>query len=107
MIPLLHAVTGANAFCAPCTWSALTGWSSQTWPEKPMFNADRLYRADELGEIANTSTLAKWRMRGIGPPFLELEGQVLFEGAALNAYLASKRVRPTDEPPASADDDTA
>ena len=65
-----------------------------------VFNPNRLYRADELGEIAPESTLAKWRHRGTGPAYLKMEGhRIRYEGSALNAYLASKRVRPTDEPP--------
>ena len=40
MTMLLHLVTGTAENCAPCAWSALTGLSSNTWPDKPMTDND-------------------------------------------------------------------
>ena len=36
MDKLLHSVTGNARLCAPWAWSALTGYSSNTWPDKTM-----------------------------------------------------------------------
>ena len=45
---LLHPVSGNNSFCAPCAWSALTGWSSDTWPDKPMTDGEEHHVLDKL-----------------------------------------------------------
>ena len=36
----LHPVSGSARNCAPCVWSALTGWSSDSWPDKPMTDGE-------------------------------------------------------------------
>ena len=36
MPAFLHRVTGSAEYCGPCALSALTGWPSETWPDKPM-----------------------------------------------------------------------
>ena len=46
--PPLHRVTGSNTHCAPCAWSALTGWSSDAWPDKPMTDGEEHHALDKL-----------------------------------------------------------
>ena len=48
MPALLHRVTGAAHYCAPCSWSALTGLSSDTWPDVPMTDFDEWGKLDQL-----------------------------------------------------------
>lgn len=44
----LYTVTGSAKFCAPCAWSALTGWSSDTWRDDPMTDNAEHYALDKL-----------------------------------------------------------
>ncbi len=61
-----------------------------------MFNASRLYRASdpELEIIASPGVLAQWRHRGVGPVYIKLSNRILYEGAALNAWIEAHRVEP-------------
>ena len=45
---LLHPVTGSRRYCAPCAWSALTGVSSNTWPDKPMTDNEEHFALERL-----------------------------------------------------------
>ena len=48
MNTLLHRVTGNARNCAPCAWSALTGLSSDTWPDKPITDYEEWAALDRL-----------------------------------------------------------
>ena len=60
------------------------------------FDNDRLYRTTDpaLAIIATRGTLAQWRHRGEGPRYVRLAGRVLYEGKALNEFLAARTVEP-------------
>ena len=53
--------------------------------------------AEYLG--LSTSTLAKMRLRGDGPPYSKLGGAVIYEIQILDAYVAAQRRRSTSEDP--------
>ena len=61
------------------------------------FDADRYYRTDDpaLAVIATRGTLAQWRHRGYGPPYVRFGNRVLYRGVALNDWLDAHRVEPT------------
>ncbi|MFC3711206.1 helix-turn-helix transcriptional regulator [Sphingoaurantiacus capsulatus] len=44
------------------------------------------------------STLEKWRVAGMGPPFLKLGKLVRYSRQDLEAWLNARRVRSTSEP---------
>ena len=60
------------------------------------FEDDRYYttRDSELRLIATPGTMAQWRCRGEGPPFVKYGNRVLYEGQALNEFLDAHRVEP-------------
>ena len=60
------------------------------------FEDDRYYRTDDpaLALIATRGTLAQWRSRGIGPPYIRYGNRILYLGADLNAWLDYHVVRP-------------
>jgi hypothetical protein len=41
-----------------------------------------------------TSRLARWRSKGVGPNYIKIEGRVLYDMAALTAFLDVSRVQP-------------
>ncbi len=45
---LLHEVTGSARLCGPCAWSALTGMSSDSWPDAPTRVDAPAYEFDRL-----------------------------------------------------------
>ena len=64
-----------------------------------MFDDNRLYLAGDpaLRVLGRPSTLAHWRSeRGRGPAFIQLGSRVAYRGSDLNAWLATRSVRPTD-----------
>ena len=68
-----------------------------------MFGLDegRAYRASDeaLRQIASEAMLAKWRCVGKGPPFVKVEGKVLYDGGDLIRWLRERRVLPPDGAP--------
>lgn len=60
------------------------------------FQDDRLYRTTdpELAIIGTKGTLAQWRHRGVGPRYVRFGNRVLYEGRALNEFLAAHVVDP-------------
>lgn len=58
------------------------------------FEDDRYYRTSdpELLVIATPGTMAKWRCRGIGPPYIRFGGRILYIGRDLNEWLEKHRV---------------
>ena len=45
--------------------------------------------------LGRPSTLAHWRSAGRGPAFIKIGSRVAYAGAALNDWLKSRTVRPT------------
>ena len=66
-----------------------------------MFTDDTLYdpRHADLTALVSSSTLAQWRHESRGPAYIKIGARVFYRGADLNAWLASRTVRPTDAPP--------
>jgi predicted DNA-binding transcriptional regulator AlpA len=64
-----------------------------------MFDDDKLYLAGHqaLLVLGRPSTLAHWRSEGRGPAYLKLGSRVAYRGSDLNAWLAARTVRPTDD----------
>lgn len=60
------------------------------------FQDETYYRTDapELAVIATRGTLAQWRHRGEGPPYVRFGNRVLYQGAALNAWLDQRVIEP-------------
>ena len=60
------------------------------------FDPDRYYRTDapELAVVATRGTLAQWRHRGDGPPYVRFGNRVLYHGAALNTWLDEHVIEP-------------
>ena len=60
------------------------------------FDVDLFYRPDDpaLARFWAVKTLANLRSAGRGLAYLKIGGRVLYEGAALNAYLEACRVEP-------------
>ena len=58
------------------------------------FEDDRYYptSAPELRVLGSRGTLAQWRHRGVGPPYIRFGNRVLYEGRALNGWLDAQRV---------------
>lgn len=61
------------------------------------FEADKYYTTDapELEFLGKPSTLAQWRHRGEGPPYIRFGNRVLYKGSDLNEWVESMRVIPT------------
>ena len=64
-----------------------------------MFDNDRFYTASDpqLLALVPYSTLAHWRTDGRGPAYVKIGHRVVYSGADLNAWLASRRVQPTEK----------
>ena len=62
--------------------------SLQDYPFQPT----HLYRSTdpELRVIAARSTMAHWRQKGIGPPYIRMGTKVLYPGYELNNAIAAK-----------------
>ena len=60
------------------------------------FEDTRFYRTTdpELTIIGTRGTMAQWRHRGEGPPYVRFGNRVLYEGAAINVWLDARRVEP-------------
>lgn len=69
-----------------------------------MFEDDKLYLANDpaLRPLGSYMTLAHWRHEGRGPAFIRLGRRIGYMGKALNEWLASRTVQPSDEPRAAA-----
>lgn len=65
-----------------------------------MFDPDKIYVTDDpqLLTIARKSTLATWRCRGRGPPYVKLGSRVGYFGRDLNEWLLGRIVRPAMRP---------
>ena len=61
-----------------------------------LFERDRNYVLGdpELEVIGDREKLAQWRHKGIGPAFYRLGRKIVYRGADLNAWAASRRVEP-------------
>ena len=46
--------------------------------------------------------LAKWRCIGKGPPYVKIEGKVVYDGGDLIRWLKKRRVMPPDGAPLAA-----
>ena len=59
---------------------------------------DRFYRPSDpsLRKIATVGTLAHWRHRGLGPPYVRYGNRVLYRGRDVLAWLEGHTVYPTD-----------
>jgi hypothetical protein len=55
--------------------------------------------ADQLG--LKLQTIKKWRVLGIGPEYVRLNGVVYYEGDKVQAWLAANRHQSTAEYPTS------
>lgn len=56
-------------------------------------NTERLTEREAADEVRRTpETLKRWRRLRKGPPFIRLQGRVLYDRAKLNAWLASQEV---------------
>lgn len=65
--------------------------------EKPV--SRRLHRKQAAGYIGvSISWLDKSRLRGDGPPFLQIGGRIVYDTADLDSYLSSCRRQSTSEP---------
>lgn len=67
-----------------------------------MFDPEKFYRPqdEEMRKVASVGTLAQWRYRGnVGPPYIKIGGggKILYEGRALNDWLAAHRVEPRQD----------
>lgn len=64
-----------------------------------MFDNDKLYRATDpaLLVLGRRGTLARWRTEGTGSAYIKLGSRVAYRGSHLNAWLADRTVRPTDD----------
>ena len=62
-----------------------------------MFDDNRLYPASDpaLRAIAPYSTMAHWRSEGRGPAYIKVGARVSYSGRALNEWLRSQTVQPT------------
>ena len=60
-------------------------------PEKLCLSTD-----PELDVLGTPSTRAHWRCEGRGPAYVKLGSRVAYSGAALNEWLRSRTVQPTD-----------
>ena len=60
------------------------------------FEPDRYYKTDDpaLAVIATRGTLAQWRHRGDGPPYVRFGNRVLYLGEALNRWLDARVIEP-------------
>ena len=60
------------------------------------FDDTRYYRTtdSELTIIATRGTMAQWRHRGEGPPYIRFGNRVLYYGSDLNRFLDSNLVEP-------------
>ena len=64
-----------------------------------MFDPRKLYLTADpaLRGLAPYSTLAHWRSEGRGPAFIKIGSRVAYAGCDLNAWLADRRIEPTDK----------
>ena len=60
------------------------------------YDEARYYRTTdkELQLIGTSGTLAQWRHRGEGPPFVRFGNRILYAGNDLNSWLDKHRVDP-------------
>ena len=60
------------------------------------FDESRYYRTTdpELTIIGTRGTMAQWRHRGEGPPYVRFGNRVLYLGSDLNRWLDAHRVVP-------------
>ena len=62
-----------------------------------LFEQDRAYVLGdpELDVIGDRAKLAQWRHKNMGPPYYKLGRKIVYRGADLNDWAASRRVEPT------------
>jgi predicted site-specific integrase-resolvase len=60
--------------------------------------ADPKYNEAQAAAILqmDATTLNKWRCRGKGPAYLKIGGKIRYEKSALDSFLASCRVAPSE-----------
>ena len=60
------------------------------------FDDGKLYRTTDpaLEIIATTGTMAQWRHRGYGPPYVRFGNRVLYRGSDLNSWLDAHLIKP-------------
>ena len=63
-----------------------------------MYEDDKLYFTDDpvLLALAPYSTLAHWRSEGRGPAYVKIGARVAYRGTDLNAWLASRTIKPKE-----------
>ena len=68
-----------------------------------MFDESALYYTNDpaLLKLAQYSTWAHWRSEGRGPAYVKLGSRVAYSGAALNDWLRSRTVQPSERPSAA------
>ena len=61
------------------------------------FDPNSFYRPTDpkLAALAKPQTLRLWRCQGRGPAYLKLGSRVIYSGAALNEWLATRLVEPS------------
>ena len=61
------------------------------------FDPDSFYRPTDpkLAALAKPQTLRVWRCQNRGPAYLKLGSRVIYSGAALNEWLATRLVEPS------------
>ncbi len=66
---------------------------------RPLDDADRLFDVIAVSEWlgVSTSTLAKWRLRGTGPPFLKVGKRILMRKSDLDKWLDCRRRHSTSD----------
>lgn len=60
---------------------------------------ERYLTTEEAASVVcrSTSTLAKWRCKGFGPPFYEVGGRILYDPDELREFVESRRCRSTSD----------
>ena len=65
-----------------------------------MSNQGNLLEAEAAAYVGvKSQTLAKWRIRNFGPPFLRLSSKIFYQIEDLNTWVQSCRVVPTELKP--------
>ena len=56
--------------------------------------SEKLTTAELAGQLKRSpETLVRWRRQRIGPPYLRVQGRVLYDRASVEAWLASQQVK--------------
>ena len=67
--------------------------------EARMFDHGKFYLTDDpaLRVLGPYSTLAHWRCEGRGPAYVKFGSRVAYAGAALNEWIGSRTIQPTEK----------